>query len=102
MYASGVDGPDARAELLPEAGRLDFQRDIQPPAIDTLVQPVFGHIEDEVAHRRVIGVQLGQLAIIEPAFIIRLARFIEGVEREFLDGEPLAVRRLRRRSPSGD
>ena len=51
----GVEGFDALAEFFPEARCFDFQGNIQPPAVDTLLDPELRYIEEEVARRRASG-----------------------------------------------
>ena len=59
----GIDGLDALAKLLPEAGRADLEWHIKPPSVNALANPELGHLHDKLAHLRVIGVELRQRAI---------------------------------------
>jgi hypothetical protein len=61
--------PDPIPKLLPERIIVDFAGHIEPPAVDAEIDPVFGDVEDELAHGRRIRVELGQGRDIPPGAI---------------------------------
>ncbi len=65
----GVGGLHHLAELLPEGVVVDLERDVQPPAVDPLVDPVASDLHDKTADLGVAGVELGQGRQVVPAVI---------------------------------
>ena len=56
----GIDRPDPCPECLPERGIGNLLGHVQSPAVDPEPDPVLGNVEQVVADRLEVGVQLGQ------------------------------------------
>ena len=70
----GSDRPAAPPELLPERLVVDLLRDVEPPAVDAEAQPVLGDAQQVLAHRGVVGVELGQGRQAPPRLVAERAR----------------------------
>ena len=91
MRAGGFDGI---AEIVPESIVIDLVGHVQAPAVGALLDPVARHVQQELAHVGVGGIELGQALDAPPGLVI--ARFTgrESIHREAADVEPVAVGRV--------
>ena len=80
------------AELAPEGRIVDFVRHVEAPAVDAEVNPVLGHVEQEVLDLGVVGVKLRQGRQVVPGVVIVV--LVGGrvrMERPVMDDEPVGV-----------
>ena len=79
------------AKLSPKVVIIDFRRDIQTPAVSTLLNPVLRNPDQIIPHIRVFSIQFGQIFDIPPGFVFDRFAPSEGIQREAVDVIPFFV-----------
>ena len=90
----GVDRADPRAKLAPEGVVIDLVGHIEPPAIDAKFDPLPADPPEKLPHLGAVDIELGQGRQTPPGLIVGRFLAVVGVEREFLDREPVKVGRV--------